>query len=118
MEKDESPGTPDPPISIKEFSRLDLRVGRILSAELIEGTDRLLRLMVDLGAETRQIVAGIATRYTPGELLNRQVIVVANLKTARLRGVESQGMILAAGEESVQGLATFLEELKPGTRIK
>lgn len=84
------------PISYEEFSRLDLRVGTVLEAERVPKADRLLRLVVDLGLERRQVIAGIAEQYDPEALIGRKVIVVANLAPRKLRGLESQGMILVA----------------------
>lgn len=105
-------------ISIEEFRKLDLRVGVVTAAEKVTGADKLLKLQVDLGAESRQVVAGIATRYAPESLIGRKVIVVANLAPATIRGVESKGMILAAGDKEVQALASFIEDVHPGTRVK
>ena len=86
-------------INIDEFRKIELRVGVVKSAEAHPNADKLLILKVDLGAEERQIVAGIRAHYQPEELVGRQVIVVANLETATLRGIESQGMVLAASDE-------------------
>lgn len=83
-------------ITIQDFQKLELRVGTVLSAELHARADRLLVLRVDLGHEQRQIVAGIRASYEPSALVGKQVILVANLEPATLRGVESQGMLLAA----------------------
>ncbi|MCI0526429.1 MAG: methionine--tRNA ligase subunit beta, partial [Nitrospira sp.] len=105
-------------ISIEDFSRLDLRVGKVLSAERVSGSEKLLKLIVDIGAEQRQIVAGMAKRYPPEDLIHKKVIVVVNLKPAKMMGVESQGMILAAGDKEVAALATFLEDVEPGTTIR
>ncbi len=105
-------------LSIEEFRRMELRVGRITAAERISGTDKLLKLSVDLGTEQRQIVAGIATRYLPEAIVGRSVIVVANLKPAIIRGIESRGMLLAAGDSEVIALATFTEEPPPGTKVR
>ena len=85
-----------PRISIEAFRALELRVGTIRAAEPHPNADRLLVLRVDLGSEERQIVAGIRAHYDAAALVGRQVVVVANLEPARLRGVESQGMVLAA----------------------
>jgi methionyl-tRNA synthetase len=79
-----------------DFAKLDLRIGTILSAEKVEKADKLLKLQVDLGFEKRTIVSGIAQHFTPENLLNKQVIVVANLAPRKMRGIESQGMILTA----------------------
>jgi tRNA-binding protein len=105
-------------ITIDEFARIDLRVGRVEQAERIPGT-RLLRLIVDLGREKRQIVSGIAEYYSPEDLVGKKVIVVANLKPKRIRGYLSEGMILAAGCEKGQRpvLVTVGEEAEPGWRV-
>ena len=86
----------DKKISIDDFAKVELRVAKILEAEKVEGADRLLKLQIDLGDEQRQLVAGIATSYTPEELVGKQIVVIANLKPAKIRGVESNGMLLAA----------------------
>jgi len=104
-------------ISFKEFKKLDLRVGKIIEAERVEGADKLLKLKVDLGKEERQLVAGIAKFYQPENLIGRELIVVANLEPKTLMGIESQGMLLAA---SVEGRPVILEpdeEVPPGTKI-
>ena len=95
-------------------------MGQVVEAEKVEGADRLLRLTVDLGRETRQIVAGIAQAYPAENLVGRKIIVVANLQPRKLRGLESNGMLLAAsvGEEDRPVLATFLEEVPNGARLK
>jgi methionyl-tRNA synthetase len=104
-------------ISIGKFMNVDLRVAIIKVAEPIEGADKLLRLEVDLGDETRQIVAGIAKAYAPQDLVGRRIIVVANLKPVTLRGVESQGMLLAADLDGAPTLATFEGDVPPGTPV-
>ena len=104
-------------VSFADFQKLDLRVARILAAEPVEGADRLLKLQVDLGREKRQVVAGIAEHYTPDALVGKQVIVVANLEPATIRGIESQGMILAGSGDSVV-LATLEEEIPLGTQVR
>jgi methionyl-tRNA synthetase len=107
-------------IAIEDFVKVDLRVGQILSAEKIQGADKLLKLQVDLGSETRQILAGIAKHHAPESLLGKKIVVVANLQPRKMRGLESQGMLLAAsvGEEDKPVLATFLEDVPNGTRLK
>jgi methionyl-tRNA synthetase len=105
-------------ISIEDFARVEMRVGQILEAEKIEGSRRLLKLRVDIGTEVRQVVAGIAEAYEAASLLNRKVIVVANLKPARLMGVESNGMIVAASADGKPILATFCEEVPNGALLK
>ena len=104
-------------VSFADFQKLDLRVARILSVEPIEGADRLLKLLVDLGTETRQLVAGIAEHYKPDALVGKQVIVVANLEPATIRGVESHGMVLAGSGDSVV-LATLETEMPLGTQVR
>ncbi len=106
-----------PLVSFADFQKLDLRVARILSAEPIQGADRLLKLQVDLGTEKRHLVAGIAEHYAPDTLIGKQVIVVANLEPATIRNVESQGMILAASGESVV-LATPEADVPLGTQVR
>ena len=85
-----------PEIVYDDFGKLDLRIGTITTAEKVEKADKLLKLQVDLGFETRTIVSGIAQHFSPESLLNKQVIVVANLAPRKMRGIESQGMILTA----------------------
>ena len=104
-------------ISFSEFQKLDLRVGNIISAESVEGTDRLLKLQVDIGDEQRQVVAGIAEHYTPDTLIGQQVVIVVNLEPATIRNVESQGMILAASGDSVV-LVTPETEVPLGTEVR
>ena len=87
-------------ITIDQFRTIELRVGTVRSAEPHPNADRLVVLRVDLGGEERQLVAGIRAHYEPATLVGRQVIVVANLEPAKLRGVESQGMVLAAADEA------------------
>ena len=82
------------------------------------GADKLLKLRVDIGTETRQVISGIAQKYSPEELVGRTIILVANLKPAVIRGVESQGMLIGAGDKELEGLATFTEPVKPGAKIR
>ncbi len=97
---------------------MDLRVAEVLSAERIPKADRLLKLQVDLGSEKRQVVAGIAEHYAPEDLVGKQVILVANLEPAKIRGIESQGMVLAAAGKKELALATFEKEMPPGTQVR
>ncbi len=108
----------DTRIKIEKFLKIDLRVARVVVAEKIEGADKLLRLEVDLGGEKRQIVAGVALKYAPEELVDKLVVIVANLKPAKLRGVESQGMLLAADLDGSPIVVTFDEPVEPGTRVR
>jgi methionyl-tRNA synthetase len=105
-------------LTIDDFLKIDLRVARVAHAERIEGADKLLKLQLELGGQTRQIVAGIAKAYAPEQLVGKKIIVVCNLKPAKLRGVESQGMLLAADLEGRPIVATFEEDVKPGTRVR
>lgn len=107
-------------ISIEEFARLDLRVAKVLAAERVEGTDKLLKIDIDLGTEKRQIVAGIAKHYAPEDLVGKQIVVVANLKPAKLRGIVSQGMLLAGSTPDTSQLAivTTDRELPPGSKVR
>jgi methionyl-tRNA synthetase len=108
----------DPLIAIEDFGRVDLRAGPVVAAEAHPDADRLLVLKIDLGEEVpRQVVAGIRADWEPEALIGRTVIVVANLKTARLRGVESRGMVLAVkGSERVIPLGVD-GPVTPGTRV-
>lgn len=105
-------------ITIDEFMKIDLRVAKVEVAERVEGTDKLLRLEVDLGSERRQLVAGVAEVYEPQQLIGKSIVIVANLKPARLRGVESQGMLLAADAGDGPVIATFATEVAAGTRVR
>jgi methionyl-tRNA synthetase len=105
-------------ITIDEFQKIQLKTAKVLSAERVPKSEKLLKLQVSLGAEQRQIVAGIGKRYEPEALIGKTIVVVANLKPAKLMGIESQGMVLAAGDSEVRGLATFLEDVEPGTKVK
>ncbi|AXI25681.1 methionine--tRNA ligase [Methanofervidicoccus sp. A16] len=104
-------------ITIDDFAKLDLRIGKILEAEEIPKSKKLLKLIVDIGDEKRQIVAGIKGHYTPEELVGKKVVVLCNLKPAKLCGVESQGMILAGGEETVALLVPD-RDIPVGSKIK
>jgi len=110
---------PDGKISIDDFAKVELRVAQVKVAERVKGADKLLRLEVDLGTEVRQLVAGIAEAYTPESLIGRKVVIVANLAPRKLRGLESNGMIVAASVEGGKPvLASFLEDVPVGTRLK
>src|SRR5262249_11930625 len=110
---------PDGKITIDDFAKVELRVGQVKTAEKVKGADKLLRLEVDLGTEIRQVVAGIAESYEPELLIGRKVVIVANLAPRKLRGLESNGMIVAASPEGGKAvLASFLEDVPVGTRLK
>lgn len=116
------PAPPAPPalpqITIDEFMKIQLKAARVLSAERVPKSEKLIKLQVSLGNEQRQIVAGIGKKYEPDELVGKTIVIVANLKPAKLMGFESQGMVLAAGDTDVRGLLTILEEVDPGTKVK
>jgi len=115
----EKPAAPKPDqVKIDRFFKIQLRVACVLSAERIEGTDKLMRLEVDLGDEQRQLVAGVAEAYTPEEIVGRRIVVVANLKPARIRGVESQGMLLAADLDGRPSLVSVEDGVALGTRVR
>jgi methionyl-tRNA synthetase len=110
---------PDGKISIEDFAKVELRVGQVKVAEKVRGADKLLRLEVDLGTEVRQVVAGIAEAYLPETLVGRKVVIVVNLAPRKLRGLESNGMIVAASPAGGKPvLASFLEDVPIGTRLK
>ena len=109
----------DGKITIDDFAKIELRVGQVKAAEKVKGADKLLRLEVDIGTETRQLVAGIAEAYAPETLIGRKVVIVANLMPRKLRGLESNGMIVAASLEGGKPvLAGFLEDVPVGARLK
>lgn len=106
-------------VTIEDVARLGLRVARIVEAARVEDADRLLRIVIDGGGETRTIVAGIAAKYTPESLAGRSIILVANMKPAKIRGIESRGMLLAAvGEDGRPIIATFDEPVPPGAQVR
>ncbi len=106
-------------IGIEDFAKVEMRVGLVKTAERVAGADRLLQLQVDIGDEVRQIVAGLALAYKPEDLVGRKVVVVTNLAPRKLRGVESNGMIVAASlPDGAPVLAGFLEEVPVGARLK
>jgi methionyl-tRNA synthetase len=105
-------------IGIEDFAKVELRIGRVMSAERVEKSDKLIKLKVDIGEE-RQIVAGIGKSYSPEGLVGKKIVVVSNLKPAKLMGTESQGMLLAATDED--GTCSVLmpeREVKEGSRVK
>ncbi len=104
-------------ITIDEFRKLELRVATIKKAEPHPNADKLLILQIDLGSEERQIVAGIRGHYPPEELVGRQIAVVANLETAKLRGVDSHGMLLAATDGNHIVILTPEREVPPGAKV-
>jgi methionyl-tRNA synthetase len=104
-------------IGIEDFSKLALRTAKVIAAERVPDADRLLRLQIDLGTEKRQIVAGIALFYTPEQVVGKTIVVVTNLQPAVIRGVESNGMLLAAKTKKDLRLITVDGDLPPGAPI-
>jgi methionyl-tRNA synthetase len=111
---------PDGKITIEDFAKVEMRVGIVKSAEKVQGADKLLKVLVDIGDEVRQVLAGIAQYYTAEEIVGRKVVVVANLAPRKMRGLESNGMIVAAsvGPEGKPVLATFTEDVPAGAKLK
>lgn len=108
-----------PTITIDDFAKVDLRVATVVEAERVKGADKLLRLIVDIGFEKRQVLAGIAKAYEPESLIGRKVVVVANLQPRKLRGLESNGMIVAASfsADDKPILVGFHEDISNGSRL-
>ncbi|MEM7813488.1 MAG: methionine--tRNA ligase subunit beta [Candidatus Aenigmatarchaeota archaeon] len=104
-------------ITFQDFQKVEMKVGKIKSAKPIEGATKLLLLDVDIGAEVRKLVAGIADAYKPDELVGKSIVVVVNLEPKKLRGVESQGMLLAADAEKPV-LLTVDKDVPPGTPVR
>lgn len=104
-------------ISYDDFKKLDLRTARIISAEPVAGSDKLLRLSIDLGEEKRQLVAGIAKSYAPDKLAGKIIVVAANLEPRQLMGLASQGMLLAVMDEQGPVLLTTDNEVPPGSAV-
>ncbi len=105
-------------ITIDDFKKIELKVAKVLSAEPVEGSEKLLKLQVDLGSEQRQILSGIAKYYKPEDLIGRQIVVIANLEPRQMMGLESQGMVVAAGDGEVVSLLAPDKEMPLGTNIK
>lgn len=105
-------------VKFEDFKSLDIRVGEVKAAEGIKGSDKLLRLLVDIGSEERQIVAGIAKTHLPEDLVGKRIAVLTNLEPAKLFGVESQGMLLAADVDGEAVLLAPEKEAPPGTKVR
>jgi methionyl-tRNA synthetase len=118
----DTPAEPDSDgrISIQDFQRVKLVTGRVVEAERVPKSNKLVRLQVDLGSERRQVVAGIAARYETETLVGKNVVIVANLRPAKLMGVESNGMVLAAtvGEAGEPSLLEVAADVPPGSTVK
>ncbi len=105
-------------ITYDDFIKLDIRIGTVTSAEKVQGTDKLIRLEIDLGEGTRQVVAGMALTYTPQDFIGKQVPILVNLEPRKLRGIESQGMILAADVGGKPIMLIPEREVPPGSAVR
>ncbi|MEM0476380.1 MAG: methionine--tRNA ligase subunit beta [Candidatus Aenigmatarchaeota archaeon] len=105
-------------ISFNDFQKLDLRVGKIIKVEKIKNTDKLYKIEIDLGSEKRTIVSGIADKYTPDELMGQLIVVVVNLEEKIIKGVKSEGMLLAVDDESGPVLIVPLSQVKVGSKVR
>lgn len=106
-------------ITFEEFQKLDIRIGQIIAAERVPGTDKLLKLIVDLGDETRQLVAGIAEAYKPEEVIGKKIPILVNLEPRKIRGIESQGMILCPSTADGKPILLLPErEVPSGAKVK
>ena len=111
------PGAPSD-ISIDDFAKIDLRAAKVLAGERVPKADKLLKLTLDVGGAPRTVLSGIATAYTPETIVGKTVIYLSNLAPSKIRGIESQGMILAAGDADVLGLSAIDRDVPPGTKIR
>jgi methionine--tRNA ligase beta chain len=105
-------------IPFEDFQKLDMRVAEVLSAERIQGTEKLLKLEVNIGEERRTLVAGVADQYRPEELVGKSIVVLTNLEQAKIRGVISDGMLLATDDGGKISLLTLDRPAKPGSKVK
>ena len=114
-----APSTGGDRISIDDFMKVDLRVAKVLAAEKVPNSRKLVKLSIDVGTEQRTLVAGIAEAYEPEALVGRTIVMVFNLKPAKLMGIESNGMVLAASPDGGKPtLVGFEQEIPPGTRVR
>ncbi len=105
-------------ITYDDFIKLDIRIGTVTGAEKVQGTDKLIRLEINLGEGTRQVVAGMALTYTPEDFIGKQVPILVNLEPRKLRGIESQGMILAADVGGKPIMLIPEREVPPGSAVR
>ncbi|MBW2310728.1 MAG: methionine--tRNA ligase subunit beta [Deltaproteobacteria bacterium] len=105
-------------VTFDEFMRLEIKIGTVTAADRVNGADKLIRLELDCGAETRQVVAGFAPSYTPEQLVGKQMPVVLNMEPRKLRGIESRGMILAVDVEGRPILLTPDDQVPPGSVVR
>lgn len=106
-----------PTITFDEFMKLDIRVGTVIEAEKVSNSQKLLRLVIDFGDFKRQVLAGIATKYSPEDILGKQIPVIVNLAPRKMAGLESQGMIMAVGDDAVEALLLPTETVRSGSSI-
>lgn len=104
-------------INFDEFKKVELKVVKILEAERVDGSEKLLKLQVDLGEEQRQIIAGIGKTYSPESLINKEIVIVANLEPRKIMGLESQGMVLAASSDNGPIALCPEKDVAPGSSI-
>lgn len=105
-------------VTFDDFMKLDIRIGTVTAADKVPGADKLIRLELDMGGETRQVVAGMAPAYAPEEFIGKQVPILVNLEPRKLRGIESQGMILAADVEGKPVMLIPDKEVPPGSVVR
>lgn len=105
-------------IAYSDFEKLDLRIARIVTAETIQASEKLIKLSLDVGGESRQIVSGIKRQYSPEELVGKYIVIVANLEPRKFMGEESRGMLLAAGDDERLTLIIPETEMDSGTRVR
>lgn len=105
-------------ISFDEFKKVELKVAKVLEAERVEGSDKLLKLKISLGSEERQIISGIGKAYEPADMIGKNIIIVSNLEPRQLMGLESQGMILAASDDNGPAILVPDREIPPGTEVR
>jgi methionyl-tRNA synthetase len=114
-----APSAANDKITIDDFMKVDLRVAKVLAAEKVPNSRKLVKLSIDAGTEQRTLVAGIAEAYEPEQLVGRTIVMVFNLKPAKLMGIESNGMVLAASPDGGKpALVSFDQEIAPGTRVR
>jgi methionine--tRNA ligase beta chain len=104
-------------ISIDEFHKLDIRVGKVVECEKVEKSRYLLKIIVDLGDQKKQIISSISSYYTPEEMIGKQLVILNNLEPAKFMGLESQGMLLAVEDDNGVSLLTPDREMAPGTKV-
>lgn len=105
-------------VTFDDFMKLDIRIGTVTAADKVPGADKLIRLELDMGGETRQVVAGMAPAYAPEEFIGKQVPILVNLEPRKLRGIESQGMILAADVDGKPVMLIPDKEVPPGSVVR